>query len=135
MRTWIAARLAAVALGLGVAGTATAWYPCCTPVAVEYRTVTCYRPEMRTELREVERTVYRCVPETREQEVQETVLTQHVREEQRTATVLVPQVRTENRQRTVTRCEYQEQQREQTVLVPETRMVEQQYTVVVPEMR
>src|SRR5947207_1029456 len=93
MRSRLLSGLAALALSLGLAGPAWAWgdcgVPCAPPpVQVTYQTVTCYRPEYRTEWREVKHTVYRCVPETHEQTINETVLVPHWREEQRTETVL-----------------------------------------------
>src|SRR5262249_50147796 len=54
------------------------WLPC---VRFETRTITCYRPEYRTEYREVQRTDYRRVPETRLQEIEETVTVPSWREE------------------------------------------------------
>src|SRR5262245_14614206 len=92
-------------LALGVAaltGVAGAQPPCELPpplVRWEQRTITCYRHEYRTELREVQRTVYRRVPVTREKEIQETVLVPHWREEERQRTVLVPVTREVQRQR------------------------------------
>src|SRR5262245_26024811 len=73
------------------------------------------------EYREVRRTVYRCVPETKEQEIQETVVVPDWREEERQRTILVPVTREETRERVVVRTEWQAQQRERTVMVPEIR--------------
>ena len=97
MQSCLRAGVVAILLGLGAAPTASAWWscgqPCAPAVHLEQQMVTCYRPEYRTEFREVERTVYRCVPETREREVRETVLRTVWRQEQRHETVMVPRVR------------------------------------------
>ena len=44
------------------------------PIRFEYRTVTKYRTEYRMEIKEVQRTVTRLVPETVVKEVKETVM-------------------------------------------------------------
>ena len=75
MRTRLMTGLVVAALGLGMAGPARAWGPGgpCGPPPVQYatQTVTCYRTEYHTEWQEVPRTVYRCAPETHNQEVRE----------------------------------------------------------------
>src|SRR5258707_13312947 len=94
MCKWMLAGVAAVLLGLGLAESAGAgwhcWQACSLPVQLEQRTVTCYRPEYRTEWREVERTVYRCVPEAHGEGVKERVVVAHQREEGRKENVPVP---------------------------------------------
>src|SRR5262245_16457362 len=108
MRGMVVACVAVLALGLGAVETSSAGWPCwssCAPAPVQCQsqTITCYRPEYRTEWREVERTVYRCVPEVKEQEIKETVMVPNFREEERQQTVWVPETRQETRQRTVVR--------------------------------
>src|ERR1700758_4714413 len=75
MRKLILTGVVALAVELGIlVGTASAWWPCGLPplpTRFEERTITYYRPELKTEYREVQRTVSRCVPETHEQEIQE----------------------------------------------------------------
>jgi hypothetical protein len=119
MKTWMRACLVASALVFGLADTGRAhWRRDCGPsaaVGFEERTITCYRPEYHTEYREIQRTAYRCVPETHEQEIRETVLVPHWREEERQRTVLVPQTREETRQCTVMRTEWRTEQRQRTV--------------------
>src|SRR6202007_2152419 len=76
MRNWILGS-AMLVLGLTAHPVAAWWRPGAEflppPIHYEERTVTCYRPEYRTEYREVQRTVYRCVPATHEQEIKDTV--------------------------------------------------------------
>src|SRR5262249_34971305 len=67
MRSWIPAGVLTVALGCGVAAAASAWLPlppaCLPPPSgFEGPTVTVYLPEYRTEYREVQHVVNRCVP-------------------------------------------------------------------------
>src|SRR6266699_2314262 len=126
MCKWMLAGVAAVLLGMGLAESAGAgwhcWQTCSLPVQLEQRTVTCYRPEYRTEWREVERTVFRCVPETHEQEIKEKFVVPHWREEKRQYTVVIPETREETRQHTYTvlRQNWREEKRERVVMVPET---------------
>src|SRR5262245_47321980 len=124
MRRWVAG-VTALALLLG--GVRVAWAGghygggCAPGCGVTYQYQTTYQ--------QVQRTVYRWVPVTTEQEVTETVLVPVTREETRTQTVYVPTTRNETRQYTAYQCQYQTQQRQQTVMVPVTKEVEQQYTV------
>src|SRR5438309_1168765 len=111
MGRWLRACVVGTTLLLGTAAEpVNAWWRCvpaCVPAPIAFveRTITCYRPEYRTEFREVQRTTYRNVPETREQEVRETVMVPHWREVPHQETIWVPQTREETRQRTIVRTE------------------------------
>jgi hypothetical protein len=134
---YVGAAVVGAALGAEPASACWPFLQSCLPPPVQFerRVITVFHPEYRTEYREVQHTVYHCVPETRQQQVQETVLVPHWRDEQRQRTVLVPQTREETRQRTIVRTEWREEQRQRTVLVPETREVERKFTVCVPAWR
>jgi len=113
-----------VAVGLAwamMAGPVAAHHPCfLPPVRFEERTIRWSRPEERTEYKEVQRKVCRRVPETREEEVEETVMVPCWREEERERTVMVPVTREVTRRRTVTKVEWRDEERERTVQVSVT---------------
>src|SRR5262249_62277058 len=74
MRTSLPACALALVVGVATAGAVSAWWPCAPPVPMQFQTITCYRTEYRVEYRDVERTVFRCVPEGKQQKITETVL-------------------------------------------------------------
>src|SRR5438876_577802 len=113
--------LAATAVILSVSAPAQAWNFGCPSCCWVEQVVTCFRNECRTEYRDVQYTVQRCVPETSMREIKETVLMPRVREVQRQRTILVPVHREETRERTVVRCEWVTEKRERTIMVPVTR--------------
>lgn len=129
--------LIAAFLGLVPCQEANAWIGCCGPqcqgaVCYVERLVTCYRRECRIDYQDVKCTIYKCVTETKPQEVRETVFKQVVREVDRQKTVFVPTTREETRERVVLRCNWKEERRERTIMVPETKEVERKVTVLVP---
>jgi hypothetical protein len=123
------------AAGRGRCRTSYATPPPCpaAPVRFEERTITCYRPEYRTAYQTVKHTVYRCVPESRQREIEETVLVPHTRQIQKTRTVMVPVTREVERHYTAIKTELRREQRERTVCVPVVKQVEREYTVCVPD--
>jgi len=102
---------------------------------LEERVITKFRPECRTEYREVQRVVYRKVPETHEKEIVEEVRVPGWREEVRQRTLMVPVTTERLEKRTVLKTEWQQEQRQRVVPVPAQKVVEHQVKVVVPEVR
>lgn len=126
MKKLLIASAAALALA---APSARAFGPDCTPCPVvpfrlEARTVVCYRAETRTELRPVQRTITRQVPETTVQEFQEKVLVHFWRDEERKKEIIVITPTEEKRTKTLFSVECKEETRVKTRMMPVYQEVE-----------